>query len=639
MSKKKTSGGNTMTLKDFHGGSIPSDLPLPSAPGVYISLFIVSIVRSTNDHRPGYDRQMSWGNSVNRSSDHRLRPSSSGSMRNSSLDDKTPFLSTSANIGRNFDEDERKPLDGGSSAPRRTVNDDIIRGPVMRPEPRVDVGRVAGGRESLGLGVGGNSYSARVVEGGNSGAVSLGVRSNPWGVRKEVAGMGPVGVAVNETVSTTWGGGQSTVSKLAQASALDQISSGRWQTKPMHHQVDVEVIRQSESPSSLYVKESEYFSGGVGRGSEREYIDTTLARHAERGLAIDEGVRGNFKEVPGVERVRSPGVFDGREKSSVLFTNNGQPAYPEGKYVNSESLVHPEEKITEKPKLKLLPRTKPLGVPEPSIVDSKQDPQQWINNSHSEIGSKGHGNARHVKPGLASSEVSHTKPGSSSSEAANQVVERPKLNLKPRSQPLDQSEVNNERQRVPLFGGARPRETVLKERGVDDVVNSNEEAQGPSRIRKDIPRAEVAAAHTSIQRHAERVPNLSVNHRAGTGRGHDKKEQQTDVQKADTQRNNWRNENWRSTRDNEKQSPKQERPTSPETWRKPIEQSKPADAHNSLRFGKAVSAVELAQAFSNPVSDPQSVDRFSGQRGLPGRTQIPFSRLTGPPTRPQLNGY
>ena len=33
MSKKKVSG-NTMTLKDFHGGSIPSDLPLPSAPGV-----------------------------------------------------------------------------------------------------------------------------------------------------------------------------------------------------------------------------------------------------------------------------------------------------------------------------------------------------------------------------------------------------------------------------------------------------------------------------------------------------------------------------------------------------------------------------------------------------------------------------
>jgi len=38
MSKKKAFSGNTMTLKDFHGGSIPSDIPLPSAPGVYVCL-------------------------------------------------------------------------------------------------------------------------------------------------------------------------------------------------------------------------------------------------------------------------------------------------------------------------------------------------------------------------------------------------------------------------------------------------------------------------------------------------------------------------------------------------------------------------------------------------------------------------
>ena len=39
MSKKKAFSGNTMTLKDFHGGSIPSDISLPSAPGVYVFLF------------------------------------------------------------------------------------------------------------------------------------------------------------------------------------------------------------------------------------------------------------------------------------------------------------------------------------------------------------------------------------------------------------------------------------------------------------------------------------------------------------------------------------------------------------------------------------------------------------------------
>jgi hypothetical protein len=34
MSKKKAFSGHTMSLKDFHGGSIPTNLPLPSAPGV-----------------------------------------------------------------------------------------------------------------------------------------------------------------------------------------------------------------------------------------------------------------------------------------------------------------------------------------------------------------------------------------------------------------------------------------------------------------------------------------------------------------------------------------------------------------------------------------------------------------------------
>ena len=100
------------------------------------------IVRSTNDHRPGYERQTSWGNPMNRSLDNRLRPSSSGSMRNSSLGDNALFLGSNANIGRNFDEDERTPRDGGPSAPRRIVIDDIIRGPSVRSEPTGDVGKV-----------------------------------------------------------------------------------------------------------------------------------------------------------------------------------------------------------------------------------------------------------------------------------------------------------------------------------------------------------------------------------------------------------------------------------------------------------------------------------------------------------------
>lgn len=57
-----------------------------------------------------YDRPASWASPTSRS-----RINSSTTIRH--FDDKTPFLTP---IGYNFDEDERKPLDG-VSAPQRTV--------------------------------------------------------------------------------------------------------------------------------------------------------------------------------------------------------------------------------------------------------------------------------------------------------------------------------------------------------------------------------------------------------------------------------------------------------------------------------------------------------------------------------------
>ncbi|KMS96557.1 hypothetical protein BVRB_8g201920 [Beta vulgaris subsp. vulgaris] len=627
MSKKKTFSGSTMTLKDFHGGSIPADISLPSAPGV--------IVRPTD--RPVYDRPSTWGNSMGGRSEHRLRPSSSGSMR--SLDEnKTPFLTSTVNIGRNFDEDERKPLDGGASAPRRTVNDDSIGASVVRSEPRVvrvDSGKLSG-QPSLGPvapqmgGVSGSSYSARVVEGGHS-SVGVSSRPNAWGARKEPRGVG-------EPDASPWSG-QSTVSKFAQASALDQISSGRWQTKPLQQQVDIEVIKPLDSRNSLYGRENDPYVGGVNFMSEREYYETTLVGHVERGLAIEEAGRGGFKEMPGVERVHSP------VQSSVLFTNEGQPAYPDGKSGGPE-LQHPPE-VGERPKLKLLPRSKPLDAQELSGIDYRQGCQLPNDTNHSEVVSI-LGNGSHVKPIPTSSEARHGNPGVSGSESGHRVVERPKLNLKPRSQPVDHSDGGIKKERKSLFGGARPREMVLKARGVDDVITSHDQVLSPSRMKNDSPRSELAPAPANTSRQGEKVDNLSIDQR--TGRGHEKRDQRADTQKADTQRKNWRNENWRSGRDTEKHQ--QERQPSPETWRKPVEHPNASNGENSgLRFGKAVSAVDLAQAFSRSVSDPKPVDQLSGQRGLPSqkslpgqkglpvRSQMPFSRLMGPTTRPQINGY
>lgn len=144
-------------------------------------------------------------------------------------------------------------------------------------------------------------------------------------------------------------------------------------------------------------------------------------------------------------------------------------------------------------------------------------------------------------------------------------------------------------------------------------------------------------AHANATRHSERIENHHVDQRVG--KKAERRDQRSDVDRVDMQKRNWRNENRRIHRDTERQHQQPDRPPSPETWRKPIEQPKPSSADGaSPRHGKATSAVELAQAFSRSVSDPNT-DRFSGQKGIPGRGQLPFSRLMDTTSRPQINGY
>ncbi|GAB2231494.1 hypothetical protein Drorol1_Dr00010502 [Drosera rotundifolia] len=575
MSKKKAFSGSTMTLKDFHGGSIPSDLPLPSAPGV--------IVRPSD--RPGYDRQSSWGSaSMGGRSDHWLRPNSSGSMR--SFDDKTPFLTNNVNIGRYFDEDERKPLDGLSGT-RRAVSDDTIHG--MMPnvlEARQDVGRFSGQQSSgwgaqLRGGVPGGAWSGKVVEGGygvssssvvggNVSQGSGGSYPNAWGVRKEVVS-GAVAAAQQFAA-------QDTVAKFSQASALDKVSSGRWLTKPIHHPADVEVIRQPDVQNDSSLKENVAYD--QRRGNERADYERDLVMRAERGLTQEDGFQRVPKDLPGTERVMA--------------------------------------EAAERPKLKLLPRTKPVS--EPSLLDIKQGNVESL------------GSTIHAKAGLIEEETEQ------------RFVERPRLNLRPRSQPIE-SEATADRNRT-LFGGARPRELVLKDRGVDDVTMTEDLVQTPTRLRNDVPsiRTETVPIHANPPRYSERIEDFPPDHRIV--RVGEKKDQRANGERADAQRKNQRNENWRSGRDGEKhqhqqQQRQQERKPSPETWRRPVEEPKPSPDASGMRFGKAVSAVELATAFSRSVLEPKASEQFPGQRGLPGSVQIPFSRLTGPsvPARSHINGY
>ncbi|GMY37110.1 hypothetical protein FCV25MIE_32352 [Fagus crenata] len=618
MSKKKVSG-NTMTLKDFHGGSIPTDLPLPSAPGV--------IVRPSD--RSGYDRPNPWGNPMGRP-DHRSRPHSSPATRH--LDDKTPFLTHTSHIGRNFDEDERKPLDGVST-PRRTISDDNIRVTSARVELKPEYGPSGSSSGRQGLAPSGTvkSYAGKVNE-----VASVGVNSqnlggssgghpNAWAARKEAAG-------VNEPVQQAALSGQSAVLKFAHASALEKVSSGRWQSKQsIQYQADIEVVRSSDTEvgfQSKNFRSGSYESLDVAGG--REYYDGTLARQAERGLNIEDGVRVGRKELQDHERAVAPIYSELKERTPILMDRTPL-ARNDGKPGGSE--LHPPVPLdpSERPKLKLLPRSRPLESSEQPAVEHTQGYQRVSDTDHVEAVNEVYATMNPAKPSIAST------------ESVKQGVERPKLNLKPRSQPLEHLEGNIEKERNMLFGGARPRELVLKERGVEDVaINTHDLVQQSDRFEQNVPRNERVHASPPA-RYTEKNENPHLDQM--TGKRFERKDHRQDSERVDMQRRNWRNER-RNNREPERQQQQQqqqvvvERPPSPETWRKPVEQPKPASPDGGgLRYGKATSAVDLAQAFSKSVSDPKIADRFSGQKALPGRTQMPFSRLMGPSPRPQINGY
>ena len=151
--------------------------------------------------------------------------------------------------------------------------------------------------------------------------------------------------------------------------------------------------------------------------------------------------------------------------------------------------------------------------------------------------------------------------------------------------------------------------------------------------------------HANASRYSERSENPIFDQRTGKKgerreRDHDRRDPRVDIERGDTQRRNWHSENRRSNRETEKQQQQPERAPSPETWRKSIEHPKPTSADSvGMRFGKAASAIELAQAFSRSSVSETTTDRHSGQRNLPGSTQMPFSRLMSPTQRPQINGY
>lgn len=293
--------------------------------------------------RASFDRQTSWGNPLGRSDQWLLRPGSAGSMRN--FDDKTPFLTNSLHIGRNFDEDERKPLEGISPV-RRTVP--------IRVEPKVEYLSTEGEPNrphttpafQLSSGTT-SSYAARFTESTHAGRNSQnsqnvdGSYPNAWRMRKEVVGA--------DTVTTSWSGPDPAM-KLAHASALDKVSSGRWHSKQPIHPTDVEVIKHPETKNEFYSK-----------ASSSVYNKST----------------GNVMDVPSgrefYERARSPMYSEMKEKNPQMYVDGVQPPRNAGKFGGSEQQAPVPSDSLERPKLKLLPRSKPSENVEPEpFVDYNQ---------------------------------------------------------------------------------------------------------------------------------------------------------------------------------------------------------------------------------------------------------------------------
>ncbi|CAH8372122.1 unnamed protein product [Eruca vesicaria subsp. sativa] len=573
MSKKKA-GGSTMTLKDFHGGSIPSDLPLPSAPGV------VPKVTATTDRPPFVDRAP-WGGSMGRP-DQRTRPTSSHIIRN--FDDKSLFLPHTANIGRNFSEDERKPLDG-HSGPRRMVSDDVFRVANSRLEVKGD--SVLPGR--------GSGWSG----GGDGGVSSVpGSHPNVWNARKEVN----VVAVKDEGGQCSWST-QPPVSSLVNSSALEQVSSGRWQTKLLvPAQMGFDVVKHSEIESRGYKASSH----GINQG------DGLHGAYVERGEVVEDGVQGGKKFAREYEKLPGSTYLDAKEVKAVA--NKPHPNYSDVRPAGQPTA--PSE-VVERPKLNLLPRTKPIESVEKPVIDGK------LENDASKLIQRETGYATQKNMNIS-------KPGLSADEIPNKPVERPKLNLKPVAQLLEKPEVKTEKERNAVFGGARPRELVLKERGIDETEHHKLEQQLERTVLNPIER--VPVPEHAVQRPVSSPRDLRT-------RKFDQKDLRSvsDVARSEPQRRNWRDNDIKSTRQ-QPQAQEKKRDPSPETWRKPVPQKPESPDGTGHRPGKAASPLELAQAYSDTKSGSGS-NSFNMSRN--NQTQQPFSRLVGSTTtKPKhINGY
>uniref|UniRef100_A0ACD5ULS4 Uncharacterized protein n=1 Tax=Avena sativa TaxID=4498 RepID=A0ACD5ULS4_AVESA len=569
MSKKKAV--TTMTLKDFHGGSIPSELPLPSAPGI--------------SARP-MDRPTAAPSPSSAASARPRTPAASSAATAAAT--IPSFLTNPSRIGRHFDEDERTPFE--PAAPRRPA-----------PSPPSFPSAPAVGPARSGTG-------------------------NAWGAKREVApAAAPAAPAAN-------GGQIWSATRIAQASAVEKVISGRWNsskpsspTTPVSAPVlETQVAPpEMERPRSVGARE---FDGVMERPG------LVGVRGPDRGM--DRPRLVVVRDLDGaMERPRSVGV----RGLDVALENGMEPVRPashEGRVAEVKT-----GEVPERPKLKLLPRSKPIEPPAPSptYVEEKQVQPLPVIASIMQVEA-----VHDVYPNVISA-----KTGVAGADIENRAtVDRPRLNLKPRSNAVGQSGESAVKERPSLFGGARPREQVLRERGVDALASDLEKTSPVGRSKNEFAKVEQKVEAIATNPSGEKADSFPSGHRGP--RNADRKDYRRDTDRADAYRPARREDNRKVARDVEK-LPEQQRPE-PESWRKPVEPPKPEVT--APLFGKAATALELAQAFSKSMSDNVPQSRLTSLPSprvppSPGSRdhQVGFSRLTdngalhSGSSQRKINGY
>lgn len=240
------------------------------------------------------------------------------------------------------------------------VSDDVFRVANSRLEVKAD--SVLTGRHGGWSGAAGpfpgkiNDVTHSVTGTGNiEGSVS-GTHPNVWTGRKEVS------VANNEPGQSPWTT-QSAVSNLVNTSALEQVSSGRWQSKLLvPSQMGYDVVKHSEQEGRGYKITSPVLKQG----------DEPHETHLERGLVTEDVIQGGKKFSREYEKIPSPTYLDVKEAKIVANSSNKpHPNYSEVRPAGH--LVQPTapSEVVERPKLNLLPRTKPIESVEKPVNDGK----------------------------------------------------------------------------------------------------------------------------------------------------------------------------------------------------------------------------------------------------------------------------